>query len=66
MEEKKIETMVTQKGKLVYSSGTVKRTSDGRKYIVVPDGSWRRLDKLQRRVMELKEDRDAENFKEKT
>ena len=47
MEKEKV--VITQRGKLIYAPGTIKQTNDGRKYIVAPDGAWRRIDKLQKK-----------------
>lgn len=46
LKSSKDSAIMTKNRKLVYEPGTIHTASDGRKYIVDPNGSWRRYDKL--------------------
>jgi len=46
--------IMTKNGKLVYEPSTIHIASDGTRYIVDPNGSWRRYDKLKEAFDEKK------------
>lgn len=50
MAEDKEKMRVTKNGKLVYTSGTIKKTTDGKRYIVSPAGNWVSLDRLMKKL----------------
>lgn len=54
MVEGKEKTRVTKNGKMVYTSGTIFNTTDGKRYIVSPAGNLVRLDKLLKKLKENK------------
>lgn len=55
MEDRKV--MLTRNGKMIYEPGTIHKTTDGKRYVVAPDGGWRRLDKLREKLREEKKEK---------